>query len=442
VTGGAIGLAAVLVYALAAGRLDRWSVTAPFVLVVVGTVLGSGVLDVVHVAADAESIKVLAELTLALLLFADASTIRLRDAEEDVSVPSRLLAVGLPLTIGLGAVVAHLLFDVSWAEAALVGSLLAPTDAALGIAVVTNKAVPARIRRTLTIESGLNDGIATPFVVFFLAVAAAEADHQHWVATSVKELALALVFGGGLGWLVGAVATRARRVGWTTPLSDALVVLVTALLAYEGAVALGANGFVSAFVAGSVFGTASRQELAPATELTEDVGLYASFAVWMVFGAVFVGPTLRAGVPWTVIAYAVLSLTVVRMVPVALALIGTGLRRDTVAFMGWFGPRGLASVVFALLVYDGLDGSSRAVALGRVATWTILLSVVAHGLSSGPLAAWYARRLAQAPAGLVEFEDAAELRTRRRALQERPPAEHRTPPPADPSGGLGTRPVE
>lgn len=422
-TGEAVGLAAVLVYAVVAGRLDRWSVTAPLVLVAVGTVLGGSYLDLVHVTVGAESIKLLAELTLALLLFADASTIRLRDAEEDVSVPTRLLAIGLPLTIALGALVAHLLFDVSWAEAALVGSLLAPTDAALGLAVVTNTAVPARIRRSLTIESGLNDGIATPFVVFFLAVAAAEADHQHWVATSAKELLLAVVFGVGLGWVVGAVASRARRAGWTTPLSDALVVLVTALLAYEGALAMGANGFVAAFVAGSVFGTASQGELAPATELTEDVGLYASFAVWMVFGAVFVGPTLRAGFSWTPILYAVLSLTVVRMVPVALALLGTGLRRDTVAFMGWFGPRGLASVVFTLLVFDGLHGSSSAVALGRVATWTVLLSVVAHGLSSGPLAAAYARRLARAPAGLAELEDAPEHRTRRRALHERPPGD-------------------
>ena len=420
-TGGAVALAAVLVYALVAGRLDRWSVTAPLVLVTVGTVLGESCLGVLHVTAGAESIKVLAELTLALLLFADASTIRLRDAEEDVTLPVRLLGIGLPLTIALGALVAHLLFAVSWPEAALIGSLLAPTDAALGLAVVTNAAVPARIRRALTIESGLNDGIATPFVVFFLAVSVAEADHQRWVATSVKELALALVFGAGLGWLVGAVASRARRAGWTTPLSDALVVLVTALLAYQGAVAIGANGFVSAFVAGSVFGTAARQELAPATELTEDVGLYASFAVWLVFGAVFVGPTLRAGFQWTAILYAVLSLTVVRMAPVALALVGTGMRRDTVAFMGWFGPRGLASVVFTLLVFEGLHGSPQAAALGRVATWTILLSVVAHGLSSGPLAAAYARRLARAPGGLPEQEDAPDRRSRRRALQERPP---------------------
>jgi NhaP-type Na+/H+ or K+/H+ antiporter len=419
VNGAAVALGLVLVYAVVAGRLDRWSITAPMVLVTVGAVLGDSCLGILHITAGAESVKVVAELTLALLLFADASTIRLRAAEEDVTLPARLLGIGLPLTIALGAVVAHLVFAVSWAQAALVGSLLAPTDAALGLAVVTNPAVPARIRRALTIESGLNDGIATPFVVFFLAVAAAEADHQRWVATSLKELGLAVVFGAGLGWLVGAVGARARRAGWSTPLSDALVVLVTALLAYQGAVAIGANGFVAAFVAGSVFGTAGRQELAPATELTEDLGLFASFAVWVVFGAVFVGPTLAVGFQAGPVLYAVLSLTVVRMVPVALGLIGTGLRRDTVAFVGWFGPRGLASVVFTLLVYEGLHASPDATALGRVATWTILLSVVAHGLSSGPLAGVYARRLARAPSGLPELADAPEHRTRRRALHDR-----------------------
>ena len=419
-TGTAIALGAVLVYAVVAGQLDRWSVTAPMVLVTVGAVLGDSALGVLHVTAGAGSVKVLAELTLALLLFADASTIRLRDAEEDLSLPGRLLGIGLPLTIALGALAAHLVFGASWAESALIGSLLAPTDAALGLAVVTNTAVPVRVRRALTIESGLNDGIATPFVVFFLAVAAAEADHQHWVATSLKELLLGIAFGVGLGWLGGEAASRSRRAGWTTPLSDSLVVLTTALLAYQGAVAVGGNGFVSAFVAGSVFGTAARQELAPATVLTEDIGLFSSFAVWLVFGAVFVGPTLRTGIEWRPVLYAVLSLTVVRMVPVALSLVRTGLRRDTVAFVGWFGPRGLASVVFTLLVYEGLDGSADATALGRVATWTILLSVVAHGLTSGPLASAYARRLAQAPPGLPELEDAPEHRTRRRTLHDRP----------------------
>jgi NhaP-type Na+/H+ or K+/H+ antiporter len=413
-----IALGAIAVYALVAGRLDRWSITAPIVLVATGAVLGQGAVDVLHVTANAESIKVLAELTLAVLLFVDASTIQLRNAGTDLSIPGRLLGIGLPLTMALGALVARVVLGVSWAEAALVAAILAPTDAALGLAVVTNRAVPTRIRHALNIESGLNDGIVTPFVVFFLAVVVAEDEHRHWVLGGLKELALAAAFGVAIGVVMGAAAAWARRAGWTTHLSEALVVLSVALLAYEGSVAIGGNGFVAAFVAGAAFGSAGRHSFAGATELTEDVGLFASFAVWLVFGAVFVGPVLAEGLRGWQVLYAVLSLTVVRMVPVALALLGSGLRRDTVAFVGWFGPRGLASVVFTLLAYEEIHGIGPTATLVGVTTWTILLSVLAHGLSAGPLAALYARRLSGAPAGLPELAESTGVHTRRRSLHD------------------------
>lgn len=419
-SGVAIALGIFILYALVAGKFDRWSISAPLVLVTTGAILGPGVLNVLHVSAGAESVKVLAEFTLAILLFADASTIRLRDAEEDMTLPLRLLGVGLPLTIALGTLVAHILLPVSWVQAALIGSILAPTDAALGLAVVTNPSVPSRVRRALNIESGLNDGIATPFVIFFLGVVAAEAIHKHYVFGALKELALGVLFGAALGAVAGALAARARRGGWTTPLSDALVVLSVALLAYEGAVLIQANGFVSAFVAGAVFGTAGRRLFDEATELTEDIGLFSSFAVWLIFGAVFVGPVLRTGIHVRPILYAVLSLTVVRMLPVTVSFIGTHLRRDTVAFVGWFGPRGLASVVFTLLVYEDLHGGPQARDLAVVTTWTILISVFAHGLSAGPLATLYGKRLSRAAPGLPELQEVGEHRVRRRSLHEHP----------------------
>jgi sodium/hydrogen antiporter len=415
----AIALGVFVVYALVAGKLDRWSITAPIVLVATGAVLGDAGLGVLHLTAGAELVKVVAELTLALLLFTDASTIRLSDAGGDARLPGRLLGMGLPLTIVLGTVVAHVVLSVSWAESALIASMLAPTDSALGLAVVTNKMVPARIRRALNIESGLNDGIVTPFVVFFLAVVAAEAEHQHWILGGVKQIALALAFGAAIGWLAGLLTAKAHRAGWTTPLSDAIGILSLALLSYGGAVAIHGNGFVSAFVAGAFFGTATHRGLHEATELTENVGLYGSFAVWLTFGAVFAGPVLRGGLHWRPILYALLSLTIIRMVPVALALLGTHFRPDTVAFIGWFGPRGLASVVFTLLVFEDLHGQGPAGGIVEVATWTILFSVVAHGLSSGPLASWYARRLAGCTAPVPELEETPEVRTRQRALHER-----------------------
>ncbi len=379
--------------------------------------LGAGFLDVLPANPTTETIRLVAELTLALILFADASTVNLRQARSDVGLPLRLLGIGLPLTIALGAVAAHLLLpSLSWPQAGLVGAILAPTDAALGVAVVTNPAVPARIRRALNIESGLNDGIATPFVTVLLAVVVAGVAEQGWAADAFFELArgaaIGIAVGGAGGWLV----RRAHDAGWSTTMSDQLVVLSLSFVAYGTAVNYSGNGFVAAFVAGLVFGTVSRGELTTATEFTDTVGLFSSFVVWVIFGAAFVGPILTAGVHVRPVVYAVISLTVVRMLPVAIALIGGRLRVDTVGFIGWFGPRGLASVVFTLIAFDALGGQSLAHDLAEVTTWTILLSVVAHGLSSGPLATWYGRRLATGPADVPELETVTTTRVRRRSL--------------------------
>ncbi len=419
-TGVSIALSVFVLYALVAGRLARRSISAPIVLVSAGIVLGESGLGVLHISARAESVRLVAELTLALLLFADASTLRLRDASRDAGPPGRLLGVGLPLTIALGALVAHSLFSVSWAEAALVASILAPTDIALGLAVVSDPSVPARIRRALNIESGLNDGIAAPFVVFFLAVAAAQATQRHWILGGLKEIAVAGAFGAGFGALGGWLAAQAKRRGWTTPLSEVLVVLAVALASYTGAVALHGNGFVSAFVAGIFFGTTATSTFHESTTFTEDVGLFGSFAVWTIFGAAFAGPVLAAGIHARPIVYAVLSLTVIRMVPVVLSLAGLHFRRDTVAFMGWFGPRGLASVVFTLLIVEQLGDGPGAARLVEVATWTILLSVVAHGLTAVPLTRWYARRISTASPDIPELRWTAKMRLRRRSLHEPP----------------------
>ena len=386
-------------YAVAARRLDRLSVTAPIVLVAAGTALGAGFLDVLPANPNTETVRLVTEFTLALILFADASTVELRQAESDVGLPLRLLGIGLPLTIALGAVVARLVLPwVSWAEAALIAAILAPTDAALGLAVVTNPAVPLRIRRALNIESGLNDGIATPFVTIFLALVVAGAAEHGWGRAAVFELARGAAIGIVIGYLGGRIVRWAKTAEWSTPLSDQLVVLSLAFLAYGAAVNYSGNGFVAAFVAGLVFGAASRGQLHEATEFTDTVGLFSSFVVWVIFGAAFVGPVLRDGVHLRPVLYAVLSLTVVRILPVAISLIGARFHSVTVLFIGWFGPRGLASVVFTLIAFDAISTHQTAHLLVEVTTWTILLSVVAHGLSSGPLAAAYGRRLQRKPA--------------------------------------------
>jgi sodium/hydrogen antiporter len=418
---GATALVAVFVaYGLFASRLERSLITAPIFFVVTGLVLGPSGVGLLP-GLESETTLVITELTLGVLLFADAATVRLREVEGDARLPVRLLLVGLPLTIALGTLAARLLFpEAGWAAAALLASILAPTDAALGLAVVTNPSVPARIRRALNVESGLNDGIATPFVTLFLTLLIAEEGlgSGHWAAEAAKEIGLALVAAVVVGVLGGKLLVVARRLGWTSAISEQLVVLALSLLAYVGAVAIGGNGFVAAFVGGLLFGAATSSRMREPVEFTETVGLFASFFVWTVFGAVFVGPVITGDIDPVTILYAVVSLTLVRMVPVAAAVAGAGLRRDTVAFMGWFGPRGLASVVFTLIAVEELHGAGAVVdGIFEIATWTILLSVVAHGLSAGPLASVYGHRLHGA-GDLPELAEAPEPRIRRRTIAE------------------------
>jgi sodium/hydrogen antiporter len=426
VSGAAALVALFVVYGLFATRLDRSLITAPIFFVVTGLVLGPDGAGILSSGLDSETTLVITELTLGVLLFADAATVRLRDVEGDARLPVRLLLVGLPLTIALGTVAAGLLFpQAGWAAAALIATILAPTDAALGLAVVTNPAVPARVRRALNVESGLNDGIATPFVTLFLSLVLSEEglESGHWAAEAAKEIGLALLAAAAVGVLGGKLLMVARRRGWTSATSEQLVVVALALLAYVGAVAIGGNGFVAAFVGGLLFGASTAAKMNEPVEFTETVGLFASFFVWTVFGALFVGPVVTGDIEPLAIVYAVISLTIVRMLPVAAALRGVGLRRDTVAFMGWFGPRGLASVVFTLIAVEELQSASGlADAIEEIATWTILLSVVAHGLSAGPLARVYGRRVDEAQ-DIPELADVPEPRIRRRSIVRVDPEE-------------------
>jgi sodium/hydrogen antiporter len=419
VIGPTVLVALFVVYGLVASRLERSFVTAPIFFVAAGLALGSSGAGILPSDLDSETTLIITELTLGVLLFADAATVQLREVKGDARLPVRLLVVGLPLTIVLGTVAAKALFpEAGWAAAALIASILAPTDAALGLAVVTNLVVPARIRRALNVESGLNDGIATPFVTLFLTLLLSEEGlgSSHWVAEAAKEIGLALGAALAVGVLGGKLLMAARRRGWTSTISEQLVVVALSLLAYVGAVAIGGNGFVAAFVGGLLFGASTGPRMHERIELTETVGLFASFFVWTVFGALFVGPLVTGDIEPVAILYAVLSLTLVRMLPVAVGLAGAGLRRDTVAFMGWFGPRGLASVVFTLIAVEELHGAGPIPeAVVELATWTILLSVVAHGVSAGPLARIYGRRVSAA-GDIPELAEAPEPRIRRRSV--------------------------
>jgi NhaP-type Na+/H+ or K+/H+ antiporter len=420
-TGAAAAIAVMIVlYAAFAARLAGWWISMPMVFVATGFLLGPSGAGILVLSLDAEGVKELTELTLALLLFADASTLHLRQVRHDVGLPLRLLSVGLLLTMVCGTMAAlGLLFSGGLALAALLGAILAPTDAALGLPIFNNPRVPVRIRRALNVESGLNDGIATPFVTLFIgyATAAEGLAPSSWLSSAVLAVVLAVVMGGAVGVLGGWLLTQAASRGWTSSESMQLAIFGLGLLAYFAALAIGANGFIAAFVAGLAFSAVTRNRFAEPTAFTDTFSTVLSLIVWVIFGAVLVTDALRYTADWRPIAFAVLSLTLVRMVPVALAMVGTGLRADTVLLMGWFGPRGLASVVFTLVALLELEAAGQAVdTLVLAATWTILLSVVAHGLTAQPLSEWYAARLSGATGQLAELLELPELDGRRRSV--------------------------
>ena len=389
VTAVVVVAATIFAWGLISARLERADLTAPIVFVAVGAILAA--LGLIDISAAPENFKPLVEVTLVWVLFSDAARVRVPDIRNDLGCYVRLLGVGLPLTVAFGWVLAFWLVPgLDMWLALLVGAALAPTDAALGVPVVTNRLVPSRVRRLITVESGLNDGIATPLVVLAIAGAASIEGHAEapGLGEALVELALGVVVGVAVGFVGGGLLRWARRRGWSAEEFVGIAVLALALGSYAGAIAVGGNGFVAAFCGGLAFGAAAGRRGPAEVVFLEQASGLVSLLVWIVFGVIAV-PIVLNGVDLTTVLYAVLSLTLVRMLPVALVLVGTGLDRKTVLFIGWFGPRGLASLVFALLAVEEL-GPRADPAVVAIAI-TVFLSVLAHGLSAAPLAARYGR---------------------------------------------------
>src|SRR5215831_2304894 len=383
----------VVAYAVVSRRLDATPVTAAIFFVTCGFVFGKKGLDWVDPRVSSEEVRLLAEATLTLVLFADASRIDLRALRREYLVPARLLGIGLPLTILAGWALAYGVFgELSAGEALLLAIILAPTDAALGQAVVTDQRLPSRVRQGLNVESGLNDGICVPLL--FIALAIAEADQNaisvhHAVALVVEEIGYGIL-GGVIAGVAGALVLRlAKRRGLVADDWLQVIPVAAAALSYGIAAPLGGSGFIAAFVGGLVFGVLVPKRGGSVTYLVEIGGQTLSGVTFLVIGAVALGTAL-GDLDWQIALYAVLSLTVVRMIPVALSLLGSGARTPTVLYSGWFGPRGLASIVFGVIV---LEGSSLAHVdlLVTTAVITVALSVFAHGLTAIPLTNAYVR---------------------------------------------------
>ena len=395
----AIVAALIFIWATLSARLERFDVTAPITFILAGLLLTHGPLAPLGFAPSNEEVKTLAEITLVLVLFSDASRVGLRDLRTDMGLCIRLLAIGLPLTIGLGTLLAIPVVGGSnlWL-ALLVGAALAPTDAALGAGMMVNRAVPARIRRLINVESGLNDGIATPFVLIALA-GVQHSEHAGGLGpagAAAAELALGVAIGVVVGGVGGYVVKVASDRGWVAGSFAGSAVLALAVCAYACALAFHGNGFIAAFVGGLAYRAGGGQRGERLVPFVEETSALVSLLVWLAFGAVAVVPAFES-LTWPDLAYAVLSLTLIRMVPVAVALAGARLGRTTVAFVGWFGPRGLASVVFALLALEEIGQRAAGSAI-TVIGFTVLVSVVAHGVTADPLARRYGPSMPQASA--------------------------------------------
>ncbi|HVM56927.1 MAG TPA: cation:proton antiporter [Gaiellaceae bacterium] len=390
----------VLAYASVSRRLAGTSITAAIVFTGAGLLLGRETFGVIEPSVSGETVKLLAESTLAVVLFADAARIDLRALRDEYRVPARLLGIGLPLTIVAGLLAALLVLgSLGWPEALVLAIILAPTDAALGQAVVTLPSLPSSIRQGLNVESGLNDGICVPLFAVALTVASTEAGimGQTHAATLLAE---AIGYGVLFGVLAGAAAAAVVVLAGPRGLVDRswmqIVPAAGAVLAYASAQGVGGSGFIATFVGGLVFGGIRRRRGGEVGYLMEQLGGLLGAATFVVFGGSFLGPAI-ANATWAVAGYAVLSLTLVRMVPVAIAMIGTDARPPTVAFLGWFGPRGLASIVFAVLVVEAEGTLPHEQLLLTTVFFTIGLSVLAHGVTAAPLGRRYARWFAEHP---------------------------------------------
>ena len=387
-------LICVLLAAAISRRIQGTIITLPMIYTVLGLILSGRILGIVNFDLESELVRIVAELTLVLVLATDASRIDVRTLIKDHSLPIRLLGIGLPLMMIFGTIVAAILFaELDFWEAAVLAVILSPTDASLGQAVVTNPRVPVRIRQSLNVESGLNDGIAMPFLLLALSLAVAEENSLgpgYWLGLALAQIGFGVLAGAIIGFLGGRFIEWGQHSGWMSKEFQKISILALALLAFGVAELVSGNGFIAAFVMGVTAANTTRKED------TETLYEYAEVEVqglmlltfMVVFGAVML-PLALDHFTGAMLLYAVLSLAMIRFLSVLVSMIGIRVRLITTAFLGWFGPRGVASIlyIFTILEEDLADEAL----LFNVVMLTVLISIFAHGITSAPGANWYAK---------------------------------------------------
>jgi len=382
----------ILGYGVFSKLAERSVITAPMVFVTVGIIISFFVGEEWKEGINARWVEPIAQITLILVLFLDASTLDLKALMKDRRLPIRLLFIGLPITMIMGILIAIPLFPgIELWPLAMMAIILSPTDAALGLAVVTSEIVPLRIRQTINVESGLNDGIAFPPLLICIAVLAGhstgESGFSYWGIFILKQFVYGPLIGGLVGWIGGYLVETSSKRGWMNHMFQRLASIAIAFLAYSLAEAVHGNGFIAAFFAGMLLGTRTESIRARIHEFGEAESQALILFIFLLFGMILV-PASFSYWDTPTIMYAILSLTIIRMLPVAISLLGTELSWGTIGFIGWFGPRGIASVLYLLMmVIDlGREGYRQIIA---VITLTVLLSIFLHGITAVPFSKFY-----------------------------------------------------
>jgi len=378
-------------FALISKRIEGSILTPPILFTAAGLIAGQTFLGHLGLSFSESAIHTIAELTLILVLAADASGISIKSLAMNKTIPIRMLGLCLPMIIIAGTIVGYLIFpEKGWLFVALLAAILAPTDAALGASILANERVPIKVREGLNVESGLNDGIALPAVLFFACFF--NLTHQsgdvNWLVFLALQLSLGPLVGLAAGFVGGHALGWTARKGWITTAMQGVAALALAVLAFTLAESVGGNGFIAAFVCGLTYGNLKLGLSNFLREFTETESQMLSYLTFFIFGLAIL-PHAIEHATWQTFLYAAASLTVVRMIPVAIALFGSGLRWPTIGFLGWFGPRGLASLLFALLVLEDLQ-MDQAIELQTIVSITVLMSIVLHGVTAGLFGRLYA----------------------------------------------------
>ena len=379
--------AGLLTFGLISQRIERLALTAPMLFLLLGVACGPVLLDWSAPAIESSALKIIAELTLALILFTDASQVQGSHLVKFENLPIRLLGIGLPLTMLAGAAVAFVLYPGYWQGAIMIGVILAPTDAALAQSVFSASAIKEKLRHSITVESGLNDGLALPFLLLIIAIASAgdlsTVDPWYWGNFLFQQIALGALTGIAVGYFGGYLLEQAGRHDWMDPVFQRLSSVALALVTYTGAEHAGGNGFIAVFMAGLFLHAGRTMVVTRLKEFGEAEGQLLTLVMFFLFGLIYV-PDALPQITLKTILYALLSLTLIRIIPVVLALSGTGLNFKEKLFLGWFGPRGIASILYLLMVIEQLGFAEQLPGyqlLFPTVVMTVVLSIFVHGMS-------------------------------------------------------------